>query len=62
MAGVSFEPEHPKKRRRRCLEQSLSARIVLDESLLGDLGVVSENLWTKLDALAFDNHGMALSF
>ncbi len=61
MDGVLFEPEHPKKRKRRqSNERPLSARFVLDDSLRGDSGVVSEDLWYKLDALETDNYGMAV--
>jgi hypothetical protein len=59
MDGFSFESEHPKKRRRRHYnEQPTSARLVLDDSLRGNVGVTSEDLWIKLHDLEADNHGM----
>ena len=58
MEGVSFEAEHPKKRRRRHYsERPLSAHLVLDDSLM-NFGVVSEDLWIKLNALDRDSYGM----
>jgi hypothetical protein len=59
MDGVSFEPDHPKKRRRRDHnERILSARLLLDDSLRGNIGVVSEDLWVELGASDIDNHGI----
>lgn len=59
MDDVSTEAEHPKKRRRRYYNrQPLSACLVLDDGLLGDIGVVSEDLWTKLER---DVEGMSIT-
>ena len=51
MDGVLLESEHPKKRRRRYYtEQPLSAHLVLDDNLRGNVGVVPEGLWLELEA------------
>lgn len=59
MDDVLKEEEHPKKRRRRHYNrQPLPARLVFDDGLLGDIGVLSENLWTKLE---MDVEGMSVT-
>jgi peroxin-6 len=58
MDGSSFEPEHPKKRRRRHYgERPVAARLVLDDSLHGEVGVLSGDLWAKLTAGSTDKYG-----
>ena len=59
MDGVSFGTEHPKKRRRRDPSgQWWSARLILDDSLQGDIGAVSEHLWVELGASDTDNESI----
>ena len=61
MDGVLFESEHPKKRRRRPYkERPLSARLVLDDSLRGNVGIISEDLWSALRPREYDDYGMVL--
>ena len=41
--------EHPKKRRRRAVNKpALSARLVLDETLRGDTGFLSDDIYGQL--------------
>lgn len=59
MDGVLLESEHPKKRRRRHYKDwPWSARLVLDDSLRGNVGIVSEDLWSALDSHEYDDYGM----
>jgi hypothetical protein len=61
MDDVLLEPEHPKKRRRRHYNQRpLSVGLVLDDSLRGNVGVVSEDVWNQLVALEDGGYGMIL--
>jgi hypothetical protein len=54
-----LEPEHPKKRRRRHYDQRpLLASFVLDDSLRGNVGVVSEDIWNELVAFQDEDCGM----
>ena len=61
MEGVLLESEHPKKRRRRHYKDwPWSAHLVLDDSLRGNVGIVSEDLWSALDSREYDDYGMVL--
>lgn len=61
MEGVLHEQEHPKKRRKREHQRRpLSANLVLDSSLREDVGLLSEDLWLKLDTLGVGDQGMVL--
>ncbi|ERF73696.1 hypothetical protein EPUS_00950 [Endocarpon pusillum Z07020] len=61
MEGVLLESEHPKKRRRRHYKDwPWSARLVLDDSLRGNVGIVSEDLWSALDSHEYDDYGTSL--
>lgn len=50
--------DHPKKRRRRLRNKNaLSARLVLDDSLRGDAGVLSDDLYSDLFPNATTSQG-----
>ena len=61
MDGVSIESEYSRKcKRRGHHERVLSGRLILDDNLRGDVGVVSEDLWVKLEAPGPKAHGMSV--
>lgn len=59
MDGASHETEQPKKRRRRHPNgRVLPARLILDDSLQGNIGQVPEHLWNELSAFDIDHGGI----
>lgn len=49
MDDLSNTLEHPKKRRRRIADRpAVSARLILDETLRGDTGFLSYDIYTQL--------------
>jgi peroxin-6 len=48
MQGANSELNHRKRRRRRVDRPAVSARLVIDDHLKGDVGVLSEDLYSEL--------------
>jgi peroxin-6 len=48
MAGQIPIPHHRKRKRRRQDKSAISARLVLDDHVKGDVGILSEDLFADL--------------
>lgn len=49
MGPSEHDLEHPKKRRRREVEQHpVAARLLFDDSVKGNAAIVSQSLWSRL--------------
>lgn len=61
MDDVTVEADNPTKRRKTQHDgRPLSAHLVLDSNVRGEIGRVSQDLWVRLNALGVRRHGMVL--